>query len=82
MLPFCLRRTKAAVLQDLPPKVIADRLVPLSAVQQLLYSAFAGVGGGGNSVFAGVGKGGLQKGFGCLEALDFSRGILGTLTGV
>ncbi|EOD34138.1 hypothetical protein EMIHUDRAFT_111367 [Emiliania huxleyi CCMP1516] len=41
VLPFCLRRTKAAVLQDLPPKVIADRLVPLSAVQQLLYCAFA-----------------------------------------
>jgi len=41
VLPFCLRRTKAAVLQDLPPKVIVDRLVPLSAVQALLYCAFA-----------------------------------------
>lgn len=41
MLPFCLRRTKEAVLTELPPKLLEDRVCELHPVQRLLYAAVA-----------------------------------------
>ena len=38
--PFILRRTKEAVLQDLPPKIIQDVLCEPSPLQQALLEAF------------------------------------------
>lgn len=40
VMPFILRRTKAQVLQDLPPKIITDVLCKLSAIQHALYEDF------------------------------------------
>jgi SNF2 family DNA or RNA helicase len=49
-MPFILRRTKAQVLQDLPPKIVTDVLCKMSSIQQRLYEDFAssqvGVRGG------------------------------------
>ena len=39
IVPFVLRRTKSAVLTDLPPKVIQDLSCPLTSIQQNLYDA-------------------------------------------
>ncbi|KAK9809358.1 hypothetical protein WJX73_008453 [Symbiochloris irregularis] len=39
--PFILRRTKEAVLKDLPPKIIQDVLCQPSPLQQALLDAFA-----------------------------------------
>lgn len=41
VMPFILRRTKAQVLQDLPPKIVIDVLCRLSAIQQQLYEDFS-----------------------------------------
>jgi TATA-binding protein-associated factor len=41
VMPFILRRTKAQVLQDLPPKIITDIFCKLSPIQQQLYEDFA-----------------------------------------
>jgi len=41
VLPFMLRRTKAEVLHDLPPKIIQDIVCPMSPIQQKLYDEFA-----------------------------------------
>ncbi|RMX64956.1 hypothetical protein DD238_005821 [Peronospora effusa] len=38
VLPFILRRTKDQVLKELPPKIISNVLLPLSALQKGLYS--------------------------------------------
>jgi TATA-binding protein-associated factor len=38
VLPFILRRTKDQVLQELPPKIISNVLLPLSTLQRRLYS--------------------------------------------
>uniref|UniRef100_A0AAV1U6L3 Uncharacterized protein n=1 Tax=Peronospora matthiolae TaxID=2874970 RepID=A0AAV1U6L3_9STRA len=38
VLPFILRRTKDEVLKELPPKIISNVLLPLSPLQQRLYS--------------------------------------------
>ncbi|KAJ1474045.1 hypothetical protein T484DRAFT_1833893 [Baffinella frigidus] len=40
VLPFLLRRTKADVLDDLPPKIIQDVLCPATHLQLDLYDAF------------------------------------------
>eukprot|EP00878_Enallax_costatus_P008728 GHUV01009122.1.p2 GENE.GHUV01009122.1~~GHUV01009122.1.p2 ORF type:complete len:414 (+),score=157.85 GHUV01009122.1:1302-2543(+) len=40
-MPFILRRTKAQVLQDLPPKIVTDVLCKLSPIQQQLYEDFS-----------------------------------------
>ena len=40
VLPFILRRTKEAVLAELPPKIIQDVLCPASALQAQLLQAF------------------------------------------
>lgn len=40
VMPFVLRRTKAQVLQDLPPKIIQDVYCTLSPLQQRLYHDF------------------------------------------
>lgn len=40
ILPFVLRRTKEAVLTDLPPKIVQDYLCDLSPLQALLYEGF------------------------------------------
>ncbi|MEW5306068.1 MAG: hypothetical protein WDW36_008565 [Sanguina aurantia] len=40
VMPFVLRRTKAQVLQDLPPKIIQDVHCTLSSLQQRLYDDF------------------------------------------
>lgn len=40
VMPFILRRTKAQVLQDLPPKIITDVMCSLSAIQHALYEDF------------------------------------------
>ena len=40
-LPFMLRRAKADVLKDLPPKIIQDYYCELSPLQKLLYEDFA-----------------------------------------
>lgn len=42
VMPFILRRTKAQVLQDLPPKIITDVMCSLSAIQHALYEDFQG----------------------------------------
>ncbi|EKX53183.1 hypothetical protein GUITHDRAFT_46535, partial [Guillardia theta CCMP2712] len=50
VLPFMLRRTKEEVLQDLPPKIIQDILLPLTPLQSHLYRLAVrkgGEGGGG-----------------------------------
>jgi TATA-binding protein-associated factor len=39
-MPFILRRTKAQVLQDLPPKIVTDMLCSLSPIQHALYEDF------------------------------------------
>jgi TATA-binding protein-associated factor len=39
-MPFILRRTKAQVLQDLPPKIITDVMCSLSRIQHALYEDF------------------------------------------
>ena len=39
--PFILRRTKEAVLKDLPPKTIQDVLCQPSPLQQALLDSFA-----------------------------------------
>jgi TATA-binding protein-associated factor len=39
-LPFMLRRTKATVLPELPPKVVQDVLCDLAPAQRALYDAF------------------------------------------
>lgn len=41
VMPFILRRTKAQVLQDLPPKIVTDVLCKMSAIQQQLYEDFS-----------------------------------------
>lgn len=41
VMPFILRRTKAQVLQDLPPKIVTDVLCKLSPIQQQLYEDFS-----------------------------------------
>ncbi|KUF80328.1 helicase mot1 [Phytophthora nicotianae] len=38
VLPFILRRTKDQVLDELPPKIISNVLLPLSPLQKRLYS--------------------------------------------
>ncbi|KAG2760599.1 hypothetical protein Pcac1_g27476 [Phytophthora cactorum] len=38
VLPFILRRTKDQVLEELPPKIISNVLLPLSPLQRRLYS--------------------------------------------
>ncbi|KAL3659522.1 hypothetical protein V7S43_015512 [Phytophthora oleae] len=38
VLPFILRRTKDQVLDELPPKIISNVLLPLSPLQRRLYS--------------------------------------------
>ncbi|GMF10944.1 unnamed protein product [Phytophthora lilii] len=38
VLPFILRRTKEQVLEELPPKIISNVLLPLSPLQKRLYS--------------------------------------------
>ncbi|KAG3089802.1 putative helicase [Phytophthora idaei] len=38
VLPFILRRTKYQVLEELPPKIISNVLLPLSPLQRRLYS--------------------------------------------
>ncbi|KAA0157228.1 hypothetical protein FNF29_00580 [Cafeteria roenbergensis] len=53
MSPFILRRTKRAVLRELPPKVIQDVPCQLSATQREAYDAF--VAGDGRSLAAGDG---------------------------
>ncbi|KAA0167890.1 hypothetical protein FNF28_02636 [Cafeteria roenbergensis] len=53
MSPFILRRTKRAVLRELPPKVIQDVPCQLSAKQREAYDAF--VAGDGRSLAAGDG---------------------------
>ena len=40
MLPFILRRTKEAVLSDLPPKILQDVYVDPSPLQRRLYEDF------------------------------------------
>ena len=40
VMPFVLRRTKDQVLKDLPPKIIQDVYVELSALQRQLYENF------------------------------------------
>ncbi len=40
LLPFVLRRTKAAVLADLPPKIITDIYCDLGELQRRLYDDF------------------------------------------
>lgn len=40
VMPFILRRTKAQVLQDLPPKIVTDMLCCLSPIQHALYEDF------------------------------------------
>ena len=40
VLPFILRRTKEAVLSDLPPKILQDVFVDLSPLQRRLYEDF------------------------------------------
>ena len=40
VLPFILRRTKEAVLQDLPPKIVQDVLCPPGALQAQLLQLF------------------------------------------
>ena len=39
--PFILRRTKDAVLKDLPPKILQDVFCTLSPLQHALYNEFA-----------------------------------------
>lgn len=48
-MPFVLRRTKDAVLQDLPPKTVQDVVVEPSPLQRCLYEEFqqSQVGRGG-----------------------------------
>lgn len=41
MKPFILRRTKDAVLADLPPKILQDVFVDASPLQRSLYQDFA-----------------------------------------
>ncbi|KAL4115216.1 hypothetical protein KRP22_004117 [Phytophthora ramorum] len=38
VLPFILRRTKDQVLEELPPKIISNVLLPLTSLQKRLYS--------------------------------------------
>jgi len=40
VLPFILRRTKEAVLHDLPPKILQDVFVDPSPLQRRLYEDF------------------------------------------
>lgn len=40
ILPFVLRRRKEDVLPELPPKIVQDRLCPLSTLQKELYDEF------------------------------------------
>jgi TATA-binding protein-associated factor len=40
VMPFILRRTKAQVLQDLPPKIVTDVMCGLSPIQHALYEDF------------------------------------------
>ena len=40
VLPFILRRTKEAVLHDLPPKILQDVYVDPSPLQRRLYEDF------------------------------------------
>jgi TATA-binding protein-associated factor len=42
VMPFVLRRTKAQVLSDLPPKTVQDVVCEPSALQRALYEDFAG----------------------------------------
>jgi len=42
ILPFLLRRTKEAVLQDLPPKIVQDLITDMAPVQARLYAALKG----------------------------------------
>ncbi|RLN58630.1 hypothetical protein BBJ28_00010408 [Nothophytophthora sp. Chile5] len=46
VLPFILRRTKDQVLEELPPKIISNVLLPLSPLQKLLYSLASSADGG------------------------------------
>ena len=39
--PFILRRTKDAVLKDLPPKILQDIYCDLSPLQAALYEGFS-----------------------------------------
>lgn len=79
-MPFILRRTKAQVLQDLPPKIVTDMLCSLSPIQHALYEDFqesqalsevrstlaAAVAAEGGSDDGGGGKGGAQHVFSTL----------------
>jgi TATA-binding protein-associated factor len=40
-MPFILRRTKEAVLKDLPPKILQDIFVEPSPLQRRLYEDFS-----------------------------------------
>jgi TATA-binding protein-associated factor len=53
VMPFILRRTKAQVLQDLPPKIVTDVLCKMSSIQQRLYEDFASSQVGGDGWFRG-----------------------------
>jgi TATA-binding protein-associated factor len=53
VMPFVLRRTKDAVLSDLPPKIVQDIVCEPSPLQRELYQEFqnsqvGGLGGAGS----------------------------------
>lgn len=52
VMPFILRRTKDAVLRDLPPKSVQDVVLEPSAAQRALLDAFEQGGSGGGAVAA------------------------------
>ena len=58
-MPFVLRRTKDAVLRDLPPKTVQDVVVDPSPLQRCLYEEFQQ---------SQVGRGGRGPGWGALQA--------------
>lgn len=82
VMPFILRRTKAQVLQDLPPKIVTDMLCSLSPIQHALYEDFqesqalsevrstlaaaVAAEGGSSAGGDGGGKGGAQHVFSAL----------------
>ena len=77
VMPFVLRRTKGAVLTELPPKTVLDVVVDPSPLQDALLAAASASGGGAAAAAAlaaaGDGSAGRAAAAGAFRALAYAR---------
>ena len=78
-MPFVLRRTKDAVLRDLPPKSVQDVVVEPSAAQRALLDAFE-QGGSGDGAVAALAQAAASAGGGDAAAASASTSAASTVS--